>query len=261
MAVSKVEYYGKVLLDLTGDTVAPETLAKGTTAHDKSGAAIVGTMEGGGGSSVPSATSTNIYEPAANVRDLGDGTIIFESNDPNPQASISAFGSSGYLDKPFAIDANTKNFVMAYSTDAKVASAIGLTADKIVSGNTVLGIAGTGGGGGGSTKNVQAYCGAASVTSTSYTATAVSLTVAKTGTYKVSWCGCRNTNSGTSGSQLYINNSAYGSAQTSFSNTYFQNVVLNNVSLTAGQTIVVRARARSTSYVMWVGNLIIEQTA
>lgn len=114
-------------------------------------------------------------------------------------------------------------------------------------------------GGGGATKNVQAYHGYATVSATSYTATAVSLTVAKTGTYKVSWMGWRSTNSGTSGSQLYIGNTAYGSANTSFLNTYGHSVVLNNVSLTAGQTITVRARARSTSYVMAVGNLIIEE--
>lgn len=114
---------------------------------------------------------------------------------------------------------------------------------------------------GGGGMNVQAYHGYATVSATSYTATAVKLTVGKTGTYKVSWMGWRSTNSGTSGSQLYINNSAYGSANTSFTNTYGHSVVLNNVSLTAGQEIVVRARARSTSYVMAVGNLIIEQTA
>lgn len=109
------------------------------------------------------------------------------------------------------------------------------------------------------TKNVQAYIGTASVSSTSYTATAVSLTVAKTGTYTVTWMGWRSTNSGTSGSQLYIGNTAYGSATTSFTNTYGQAVKLTNVSLTAGQTITVRARARSTSYVMAVGNLIIQE--
>lgn len=118
---------------------------------------------------------------------------------------------------------------------------------------------GTASGGGG--MNVQAYHGMGSIRTTSYSATGVKLTVAKTGTYKVSWIGIRNTNSGTNGSQLYINNSAYGSANTSFTNTYAQSVVLNNVSLTAGQTIEVRARARSTSYYMMVGNLIIEQTA
>ena len=49
MAVNKIIYGGETLIDLTEDTVTPETLVKGTTAHDKSGAPIVGTYEGGGG--------------------------------------------------------------------------------------------------------------------------------------------------------------------------------------------------------------------
>ena len=118
---------------------------------------------------------------------------------------------------------------------------------------------GTNTGGGSTTKNVQAHIGYQSVPTTSYTATNVRLTVAKTGTYRVSWMGWRNTNGGTNGSQLYVDNSAYGSAQTTFLNTYGQSVTLTNVNLTAGQEIVVRARARSTSYVMAVGNLIIEE--
>lgn len=115
------------------------------------------------------------------------------------------------------------------------------------------------GGGSSSAKNIQAYSGYQSVNATSYTSTSVAITVNKTGTYKVSWMGWRSTNSGTSGSQLYINNSAYGSANTSFTNTYGQAVSLANVSLTQGQQIVVRARSRSTSYYMVVGNLIIEE--
>lgn len=49
MAVNQVYYNEKLLLDLTEDTVTPETLAEGATAHDKSGALIVGTMTGGAG--------------------------------------------------------------------------------------------------------------------------------------------------------------------------------------------------------------------
>lgn len=40
---NKVVYGGDVLIDLTGDTVTPDKLAKGITAHDKSGATITGT--------------------------------------------------------------------------------------------------------------------------------------------------------------------------------------------------------------------------
>ena len=49
MPVNKVDYCGETLIDLTADTVTPETLAEGVTAHDKSGAVITGTMVAGGG--------------------------------------------------------------------------------------------------------------------------------------------------------------------------------------------------------------------
>lgn len=114
-------------------------------------------------------------------------------------------------------------------------------------------------GAGGDAKNIQAYHGMASIRTTAYTATGVKLTVAKTGTYTVSWIGIRNTNTGTSGTRLYIDGGAYGSASTTFTNTYAQAVKLTNVSLQAGQTVEVYARARSTSYYMMVGNLIIEE--
>lgn len=109
--------------------------------------------------------------------------------------------------------------------------------------------------------NVQAYHGTGQSKTTSYSSTGVSISVKASGTYKVSWTAYRNTTSGTNGTQLYIGNSAYGSAQTSWTNSYGQSVVLTGVSLTAGQTVEVRARARSTSYVVGVGNLVIEQTA
>lgn len=45
MANNKVQLSdGTVLIDLTGDTVAPDKLLEGVTAHDASGAAIVGNV-------------------------------------------------------------------------------------------------------------------------------------------------------------------------------------------------------------------------
>ena len=43
MAINKVIYDNQTLVDLTADTVTADTLAAGVTAHDKSGASIVGT--------------------------------------------------------------------------------------------------------------------------------------------------------------------------------------------------------------------------
>lgn len=45
---NKIVYNGTTLIDLTGITVTPSTLAQGYTAVDASGAPIVGTMSGGG---------------------------------------------------------------------------------------------------------------------------------------------------------------------------------------------------------------------
>ena len=56
MAINKVVLNNEVQLDLTADTVTADKLLKGYTAHDKSGASIVGTYEGG---STPSPTEDN----------------------------------------------------------------------------------------------------------------------------------------------------------------------------------------------------------
>lgn len=115
---------------------------------------------------------------------------------------------------------------------------------------------GTNSGGGG--KNVQVYSGMDYANATSYTATDVTLKVAKSGTYKVSWMGFRNTTSGTNGSQIYVNGTAKGSAHTSFTRNYGQ-YCSETLTLNANDVLVVRARSRSASYYMYVGNLIIEE--
>ena len=43
MAYNKVVYGSETLIDLTSDTVSPDKLAQGITAHDKSGEVITGT--------------------------------------------------------------------------------------------------------------------------------------------------------------------------------------------------------------------------
>lgn len=48
MTINKVIFGGETLVDLTNDTVTPDKLAKGVTAHDKTGVQITGTMESGG---------------------------------------------------------------------------------------------------------------------------------------------------------------------------------------------------------------------
>lgn len=62
MAVNKVEVDGEIKLDLTEDTVTPETLLKGATAHNAAGEAITGTLEAGGGSAAEGDITFYDYE-------------------------------------------------------------------------------------------------------------------------------------------------------------------------------------------------------
>lgn len=45
MSVNKVAVNGETIIDLTEDSVTPETLIKGTTAHNKAGEPITGSLE------------------------------------------------------------------------------------------------------------------------------------------------------------------------------------------------------------------------
>ena len=119
---------------------------------------------------------------------------------------------------------------------------------------------GTNSGGGGSSMNVQIYYGYAQRTANSYGATTVSLTVAKTGTYKISWCAWRGSSSGTMGTNLHIGSSA-GTNQQTWTGTYGQIITLENQSLTQGTTLTLYATSGSNSRSIYVGNLIIEQTS
>ena len=74
MAVNKIVYSGKALIDLTGDSVTPETLLAGKTAHDASGAVITGVAtpdiivdENGDG---------QLRYIGLSVNSSGDGTVI-----------------------------------------------------------------------------------------------------------------------------------------------------------------------------------------
>lgn len=120
---------------------------------------------------------------------------------------------------------------------------------------------GTNSGGGGTSKNVQVAAGVNRVNTTAYTAVSgQSITVAVSGTYDVYWSGYRSSTSGTSGSQLYVNDDSEGTAQTTFSNNG-QSVHLTGIELSKNDVVTVRARARGTQYYMYVSNLTIVQTA
>lgn len=131
-----------------------------------------------------------------------------------------------------------------------------LVAGNIKNGTTIFGVTGTYSGG--SSKNVQAYFGRAQRTANSYGATALTITVAKTGTYNVYWTAWRGSSSGTMGTNLHRNNTT-GTNQQTWTGTYGQNITLTNQSYTQGDVLTLYATSGSNSRSIYVANLIIEE--
>ena len=113
-----------------------------------------------------------------------------------------------------------------------------LVAGNIKNGTTIFGVTGTYSGGGGSSKNAQSAQSTTRASSSSY-AELVTLTCSVAGTYDVYWSTFRTSTSGTWGSQLYINDQAYGSVQSTFTN-HIQNVHLTNVSIYVGTLTIIQ---------------------
>lgn len=112
--------------------------------------------------------------------------------------------------------------------------------------------------GGGTPPNVQT---AQSTTRRNNTAlgSITSLTCSTAGTYDVYWACARSNTSQTWGSQLYINGTAYGTENTTWTN-HVQNNHLTGVVLSANATVAVYGRSRS-GYYIYAPQLTIVQTA
>ena len=144
--------------------------------------------------------------------------------------------------------------------DASVTTA---TASDVASGKIFLASDGTittgTASGGGSSKNTQVVQGTTRTTSSTLTAIGAELTVSKTGTYDIYWSAFRSSTSSsyTYGTQLYIDGTAYGTQNTTWSN-HVQNNHLTGVSLTSGDKIRVYGRnSRGSSYYIYAPTLVI----
>ena len=119
--------------------------------------------------------------------------------------------------------------------------------------------AGTNSGGGGSSMNVQVAQSTSRASSSTYT-NVISLTCNTAGKYDIYWDCFRSSTGGTSGSQLYINGAAQGTANTAFTN-HIQNNHSTNVTLAKNDVVAVYARSRGSNYYAYVGTLVIKQTS
>lgn len=144
---------------------------------------------------------------------------------------------------------------------ANIKQGVTVTIGDSTDADCVASVTGTYSGGGGSSMNTQVAQSTTRIANTAYTE-ACSLTCAVSGTYDVYWDCYRSSTGGTNGSRLYIDGSAYGTANTTFaSSIHVQSNHLTGVQLAAGQEVEVRVRSRSTSYYAYCGQLTIIQTA
>ena len=71
---------GKTILDLRSDTVTPETLQKGYTAHDKSGTKITGTLDVASGGGGGAGFSVTFPATATNWNNVSNGCGIVQAD-------------------------------------------------------------------------------------------------------------------------------------------------------------------------------------
>lgn len=134
MATNKIIYGGNVLIDLTNDTVTPETLLKGQTAHHANGEIITGTCTFDANTQDANATQAEILkDKTAYVR----GQKLVGSMPNNGAVS----GVISEKDTPYQVPAGFHDGSGVVSIDENSKNA--LKPDNIREGVNVLGVIGT----------------------------------------------------------------------------------------------------------------------
>lgn len=166
---------------------------------------------------------------------------------------------------------NTSGYITG---STKTGTAVSVSASELVSGNKEITANGTNIDvvnystvsvavpSSGSSKNTQIVQGTTRTNASSLTAIGSELTVSKTGTYDI-YYSCMRTNTSSSytwGTRLYIDGTAYGTENTTWTNNV-QNTHLTGISLTADQKLRVYGReTRGTSYYVYAPMIAIVET-
>ena len=132
MGNSKIVFNAKVLIDLTGDTVAAAKLLEGATAHGKDGERVTGTILDRNTVGKHGAVGMASNFPAVAITPVTRNT----------QAHANVDGVNRLCFQPPAGYYDGNSYIG--ETYGTVASAIGLNDGNLCAGNTVLGITGSG---------------------------------------------------------------------------------------------------------------------
>ena len=141
MANNKVQLAnGQVLIDLTEDTVTPEVLGSGYTAHDASGQQITGTMTALTVDAL-SVSSNGVYTPSSNHA-FGQVTVNVSGDDDHYLADLLARSVSSSYYNPVLTNAGPYAFTGCSSmvtADLPACTYVGdrafMSCDKLVSVN------------------------------------------------------------------------------------------------------------------------------
>lgn len=101
MGANQVVYYGKVIIDLTKDTVTPETLDEGITAHNAAGEPITGKRPAGGGDAtlfVPSVSETGELSWAFPVFEVDSDLYLCVDCEEPYNEEMFRINENGYLE-------------------------------------------------------------------------------------------------------------------------------------------------------------------
>lgn len=268
---NKVAVGNTTLIDLSQDTVSDAShIRNGYVGHLNDGTQVTGNYTG----SSPSLQAKTNVNPTTSSQtiypDSGyDGFSSVQINAmPSGTAGTPTATKGSVSNHSVSVTPSVTNTTGYITGSTKTGTAVTVSASELVSGSETKTANGTYDVTNlaqlvvnvptGSAKNVQVNSNYYTRTANSYGATNLTLTVAKTGTYNISWQAWRSSSSGTMGTNLHIGNTD-GTNQTTWLNTYGQHITLTNQSLTQGTVLTLYATSGSNSRSIGVGNLIIEE--
>lgn len=246
---NKVIFNGVTLIDLSDTTAVQSDVASGKSFYTSSGEKVEGTASGGG------MTVTDVPNSTGNGSVISGEASVLGTKSITQNGTYSA--SSDNVDGYSSVTVNVPTGITPTGTKQISITENGTTTEDVtnyasaqitVNVPTPASV----------DKNVQTVQSTSRRNNTALGST-TSLTCAVAGTYDVYWTCTRSSTSGTWGSQLYINGTAYGTENTTFSNNV-QNNHLIGVQIPANATVAVYGRSRS-GYYIYTPQLTIQQTA